>query len=70
MTLGDRTITFWTRRATKRSRPALAGAQGADIAVLVVAADDGVMPPRGALAHARAARVPIVSAQQDRPAQR
>jgi translation initiation factor IF-2 len=39
------------------------GAQGADIAVLVVAADDGVMPQtREALAHARAARVPIIVA--------
>lgn len=39
------------------------GAQGADIAVLVVAADDGVMPQtREALAHARAARVPILVA--------
>jgi translation initiation factor IF-2 len=39
------------------------GAQGADIAVLVVAADDGVMPQtREALAHARAARVPVLVA--------
>jgi translation initiation factor IF-2 len=39
------------------------GAQGADIAVLVVAADDGVMPQtREALAHARAASVPILVA--------
>jgi len=39
------------------------GAHGADIAVLVVAADDGVMPTtREAIAHARAANVPIVVA--------
>ncbi len=39
------------------------GAQGADIAVLVVAADDGVMPTtREALNHVRAANVPIVVA--------
>jgi translation initiation factor IF-2 len=46
------------------------GAQGADIAVLVVAADDGVMPQtREALAHVRAARVPVLVALNkiDRP---
>ncbi|MBN1966377.1 MAG: translation initiation factor IF-2 [Anaerolineae bacterium] len=46
------------------------GAQGADLAVLVVAADDGVMPTtREALSHARAAHVPIIVALNkiDRP---
>lgn len=46
------------------------GAQGADIVILVVAADDGVMPQtREAIAHARAARVPIIVALNkiDRP---
>jgi translation initiation factor IF-2 len=39
------------------------GAQGADIVVLVVAADDGVMPQtREAIAHSKAARVPIIVA--------
>jgi translation initiation factor IF-2 len=39
------------------------GAQGADIAVMVVAADDGVMPTtREALNHVRAADVPFVVA--------
>jgi len=39
------------------------GAQGADITILVVAADDGVMPQtQEAIDHARAARVPIVVA--------
>ncbi len=39
------------------------GAQGADIAVLVVAADDGVMPQtREAIAHVKAANVPIIVA--------
>ncbi|MFW6068695.1 MAG: translation initiation factor IF-2 [Chloroflexota bacterium] len=39
------------------------GAQATDIAILVVAADDGVMPQtREAIDHARAARVPIIVA--------
>lgn len=39
------------------------GAQGADIVVLVVAANDGVMPQtREAIAHASAAQVPIIVA--------
>jgi len=37
------------------------GAQGADIVILVVAANDGVMPQtKEAIAHAKAARVPII----------
>lgn len=46
------------------------GASGADIVVLVVAANDGVMPQtREAIAHAKAARVPIIVAMNkiDRP---
>jgi len=39
------------------------GAQATDIAILVVAADDGVMPQtREAIAHAQAARLPIIVA--------
>ncbi len=39
------------------------GAQGGDIVVLVIAADDGVMPQtKEAISHARAAQVPIIVA--------
>jgi translation initiation factor IF-2 len=39
------------------------GAQGADIVILVVAANDGIMPQtKEAIAHAKAARVPIIVA--------
>ena len=46
------------------------GAQGADIVILVVAANDGVMPQtKEAAAHAKAAQVPIIVAmnKMDRP---
>ncbi|HEX7541184.1 MAG TPA: translation initiation factor IF-2 [Anaerolineales bacterium] len=46
------------------------GAQGADIVILVIAADDGVMPQtKEAIAHAKAARVPIIVAlnKMDKP---